>query len=161
MTLKNLIGDLVVAPLSKQGGLLQLHSLLLGICPLGFKFSLSVPRLILLVPCNSDSPVYHCVEVRIDSSSNESPQLGVKATKKSILLLLIVIHLVRSIAGQLYELMQVFCHLQVPLLEAQELMSLQLHHAVWNVMLHKQLDKVIPNHGACLRVNLLIDLPPC
>jgi hypothetical protein len=55
--------------------------------------------------CNSDGPVYHGVEVRIDSSSNESPQLKVKATKKSIMLLFIIIHLIGSIAGQFCELM--------------------------------------------------------
>jgi hypothetical protein len=93
------------APLSRKGRLLQLHGLLLGICPLDFKFHISVPRLILLIPCHSDGPVYHGVEVRIDSNSDKSPQLRVKATKKSILLLFIIIHLIKSIAGQLHELM--------------------------------------------------------
>jgi hypothetical protein len=110
MTSWGLIGDDAVAPLSREGGLLQLHGLLLGIYPLGFKISLFVPRLILLVFYSSDDHIYHGVEVRIDSSSNESPQLEVKATKKSIMLLFIIIHLIGSIAGQLHELMQVLCH---------------------------------------------------
>jgi hypothetical protein len=89
--------------------MLQLQRLLLRICLLCFKFSLLVPHFILLVLCNGDGLAYHSVEVRVNSDSNHSPQLRVKATEEGILLL-ISVNLIRSIARQLRELVQVLHH---------------------------------------------------
>jgi hypothetical protein len=46
------------------------------------------------------------------------------------------------------------------LLEAHELLPLQLHHAVGDVVLMEQPNKVILDYVACIRVDLLVTLPP-
>jgi hypothetical protein len=43
---------------------------------------------------------------------------------------------------------------------AHELLLLQLHHAVGGVVLKEQPNKVILDHVACIRVDLLVTLPP-
>jgi hypothetical protein len=96
-----LIRDLVIAPLARESGLLQLHGLLLRICLLGFELSLSVPHLVLPILRGGDGPVHHGVEVGVDLNSNHGPQLRVKTTEKRILFLLIGVDLIRSIARQL------------------------------------------------------------
>jgi hypothetical protein len=57
--------------------------------------------------------------------------------KKGILLLLIGVDLIRSIARQHRKLVQVLHHRHVSLLEVDELLPLQLHHTVGNVVLSK------------------------
>jgi hypothetical protein len=103
-----------------------------------------------LVLRGGDGLIHHSVEVGVDSGSNQSPQLGVKATEKRILLHLFDIHLIRAIARHLRELVQVLHHCQVSLLEAHELLPLQLHHAVGDVVLMEQPDKVIPDQASGL-----------
>jgi hypothetical protein len=78
----SLIRDLVIAPLARESGLLQLHGLLLRICLLGFELSLSVPHLVLPILRGGDGPVHHGVEVGVDLNSNHGPQLRVKTTEK-------------------------------------------------------------------------------
>jgi hypothetical protein len=107
---RSLVRDLDVALLAGESGLLQLHGLLLRICLLSFKLSLLVPHLVLLDLRGGDGPVHHGVKVGVNPSSNQGSQLRVKTTKKRILLILIGVNLIRSIARQLRELVQVLHH---------------------------------------------------
>jgi hypothetical protein len=84
-----------------------------------------------------DVHVHKCVEIQVDLRGKQSPQFRSQALLEHLLLLGVLIHFLRGITSQLYELISVFLHGLVALAEFTELVLLALQCGFWDVVATK------------------------
>jgi len=113
---------------------------------LAFKPTFALTEFCLSISLSGDSPVDHSIKITVGGDFNQGPDFRVKPTKKSFLLLLVIIDIFWCITRQLCELMKILYHSQTTLTKLSELIPLELHNTAGNVMFSEDLDKVSPYH---------------
>jgi hypothetical protein len=81
-----------------------------------------------------DGHVHKGVEIWVDLRGKQSPQFRSQALLEHLLLLAVLIHFLRGVTSQLYELVGVFLHGLVALAEFTELVRLAFQRGFWDVV---------------------------
>src|SRR6185503_2296234 len=127
---------------------------------LAFKPTFALTEFCLPTSLSGDNPVDHSIKIIVGGDFNQGPDFRVKPTKKSFLLLLVIIDIFWCITRQLCELMKILCHSHTTLTNLSELFPLELHNTAGNVMFSEDLDKVSPYHLVSVFIYFPVTLPP-
>jgi hypothetical protein len=107
-----------------------------------------------------DGHVHEGVEIRVDLRGKQSPQLRSLTLLEHLLLLGLLVHFLRGITSQLYELVSVFLHRFVALAEFMELIRLALQCGFWDVVAAKLFHELIPSDGGGILGCCTVVFPP-
>jgi hypothetical protein len=98
-------------------------------------------------PFRKDSLVHQGIEVRIDLRGKQGPEFWVQSLLEHVLFLVIVVHFLRCISGQLYEPVSVLFHRHASLLQCTEFIRLALHGGRRDVITAELLHEFLPSDG--------------
>src|SRR5438132_12131520 len=109
---------------------------------------------------HGDGIIHQLIEVVLKTTAQAGPKFWTHSFQKTLPFLFVRVHMVRGIASQFIEFLDVFSNSLGPLLQSHELMKLNLNHTRGDMMSLKSYAKLCPGDSVSGRLHGKKGLPP-